>query len=143
MVTRRLAFPAPPRDNRAMSTYRFDHIHLRSPDPEAAAATWIAAFGARETNRLHHRGNLRIVLDLCGVPLFIEQVPPETHAPPAPPFLGLEHVGLGTSDLDAAIADLAAKGVPLLSGPAEARPGVRIAFFGAPDGVRVELIERK
>ncbi|PWS37687.1 hypothetical protein DFH01_09485 [Falsiroseomonas bella] len=126
-----------------MQTYRFDHIHLRSPDPEAAARVWTAAFGAEVKARMQAGPWLRIVLDLAGVTLFLEQVPAGTHAPPAPPFLGLEHIGLGTADLDGAIADLAAKGVPLLSGPAEPRPGVRIAFFGMPDGVRVELIERR
>lgn len=126
-----------------MTPYRFDHLHLRSPDPEASAAVWTAAFGARITNRVDAAGKLRIVLDLAGVALFIEAVPADTHAPPAPPFLGLEHLGLTTDDLDASIADLKAKGVPLLSGPSTPRPGVRIAFFAAPDGVRVELIERR
>lgn len=126
-----------------MSPYRFDHVHLRSPDPEAAAAIWADAFGARITGRVQAGPYLRIVLDLAGVPLFLEQVPPGTHAPPAPPFLGLEHVGLTVDDLDAAMADLAAKGVACVSGPSEPRPGVRIAFFAAPDGVRVELIERR
>jgi catechol 2,3-dioxygenase-like lactoylglutathione lyase family enzyme len=131
------------RETGGMEPYRFDHIHLRSPDPEAAAAVWANAFGATIKGRVQAGPWLRIVLDLAGVTLFLEQVAPGTHAPPAPPFLGLEHIGLGTSDLDAAIADLAAKGVPLVSGPSEPRPGVRIAFFAMPDGARVELIERR
>jgi len=126
-----------------MEPYRFDHIHLRSPDPEAAAAIWCSAFGVEVKGRVQAGPWQRIVLGLAGVTLFIEEVPPETHAPPAPPFLGLEHIGLTVDDLDAAMADLAAKGVQLLSGPSEPRPGVRIAFFGLPDGVRVELIERR
>lgn len=126
-----------------MEPYRFDHIHLRSTDPEAAAAVWANAFGATVKARVQAGPWLRLVLDLAGVPVFLEQVAPDTHAPPAPPFLGIEHVGLTVTDLDAAMADLAGKGVPLVSGPSEPRPGVRIAFFAMPDGVRVELIERK
>jgi catechol 2,3-dioxygenase-like lactoylglutathione lyase family enzyme len=126
-----------------MSSFRFDHIHLRSPDPEAAAAVWADAFGARITGRVQAGANLRVVLDLAGVPLFLEQVPPGTHAPPAPPFLGIEHVGLTVDDLDAAMAALEAKGIARISGPSQPRPGVRIAFFAAPDGVQVELIERR
>jgi catechol 2,3-dioxygenase-like lactoylglutathione lyase family enzyme len=126
-----------------MNTYRFDHLHLRSPDPEATAAFYVSAFGAEIRQRVMPGGKLRIILDLASVPLFVEEVPADTAAPPAPPFLGLEHVGLGVDDLDAALADLKSKGVPLISGPTEARPGVRIAFLQAPDGVRVELIERR
>jgi catechol 2,3-dioxygenase-like lactoylglutathione lyase family enzyme len=126
-----------------MQTYAFDHIHLRSPDPEAAAKVWTAAFGAEVKQRVTVPSGIRLVLDFAGLPLFLEQVPPGTHAPPAPPFLGIEHVGLKVADLDAAMADLAAKGVPRISGPNEPRPGVRIAFFAMPDGVQVELIERR
>jgi catechol 2,3-dioxygenase-like lactoylglutathione lyase family enzyme len=131
------------RDKRRMSPYRFDHIHLRSPDPEATAAFYVAAFGAAIKARVQAAGALRVVLDLAGVPLFIEAVPPATPAPPAPPFLGIEHIGLTVEDLDVALADLAAQGVTLISGPTTPRPGVRIAFLAAPDGVRVELIERR
>jgi catechol 2,3-dioxygenase-like lactoylglutathione lyase family enzyme len=138
-----MAPAAPMRETGCMEPYRFDHIHLRSPDPEAAAAIWASAFGATIKGRVQAGPWLRLVLDLAGVTLFLEQVPPETHAPPAPPFLGLEHLGLACADLDAAIAELAAKGVPLVSGPSEPRPGVRIAFFAMPDGARVELIERR
>lgn len=126
-----------------MDPYRFDHIHLRSADAEAAAAVWSAAFGATPKGRVQAGPWLRLVLDLGGVQLFIEQVAPGTPCPPAPPFLGIEHVGLTVADLDAAIAALAEKGVPLVSGPSVPRPGVRIAFFAMPDRVRVELIERK
>jgi catechol 2,3-dioxygenase-like lactoylglutathione lyase family enzyme len=126
-----------------MSPYRFDHIHLRTPAPEATAAFYVAAFGAEIRQRVTPGGRLRVILDLAGVPLFVEEVPADTAVPPPPPFLGIEHVGLAVDDLDAALADLASKGVPLISGPTEARPGVRIAFLQAPDGVRVELIERR
>jgi catechol 2,3-dioxygenase-like lactoylglutathione lyase family enzyme len=138
-----MACPGGMRETAGMDTFRFDHIHLRSPDPEAAAAIWASAFGAEVKSRVMAGPWLRLVLDLAGVTLFLEQVPPETHAPPAPPFLGVEHIGLAVSDLDAAIADLAGKGVKLVSGPSSPRPGVRIAFFAMPDDVRVELIERR
>jgi catechol 2,3-dioxygenase-like lactoylglutathione lyase family enzyme len=131
------------RETGGMEPYRFDHIHLRSTDPEAAAALWASAFGAAIKGRVQAGPWLRIVLDLAGVTVFLEQVAPGTHAPPAPPFLGLEHVGLAVADLDAAIVDLAAKGVKLVSGPSEPRPGVRIAFFAMPDHAVVELIERR
>jgi catechol 2,3-dioxygenase-like lactoylglutathione lyase family enzyme len=115
-----------------------------APDPEAAAAVWEAAFGARIVNRVQAGRTCGIVLDLAGrAALPSSRCRPGTPAPPKPPFLGLEHVGLTVDDLDAAMAALEAKGIARISGPSEPRPGVRIAFFAAPDGVQVELIERR
>jgi catechol 2,3-dioxygenase-like lactoylglutathione lyase family enzyme len=137
-----MARAAPLRETARMESYRFDHIHLRSADPEPAAANRAKACGATIKGRVQAGPWEGFVLDLAGVTLFIEQVPPDTHAPSAPPFRGREHLGLACADLDAAIADLAAKGVPLVSGPSEPRPRVRIGFFAMPDGARVDLIER-
>ena len=66
-----------------------------------------------------------------------------TPRPPEPPFLGIEHIGLGVNDLDAAAAQLKARGVRFTTEPRQARPGVRIAFIEGPDRVRIELIERR
>ncbi len=127
----------------AMKPYRLHHIHLRSADPEGSAALWSKAFGAEIKARMHPNGKLRIILDLGGSPLYIEEVPAATHAPPAPPFLGLEHIGLASEDLDASIAHLEGLGLKIVQGPSSPRPGVRIVFFAMPDGVRVELVENK
>jgi catechol 2,3-dioxygenase-like lactoylglutathione lyase family enzyme len=124
-------------------TYKPDHIHLRSPDAAAAASFYVDALGAKEVTRMDVRGALRIILDLGGMRLFVEQVPPGTHRVPEAPFVGIEHIGLAVDDLDAAVADLRARGATFVVEPREARPGVRIAFFEAPDRVRIELIERK
>ncbi len=126
-----------------MATYALDHLHLRSTDAEAAADFYVRAFGAAIVDRQQPGGRLRVVIDLAGTRLFIEAVPEGTGSPPAPPFRGLEHIGLSVADLDAALADLAAKKIALASGPSSPRPGVRIAFVAAPDGAQVELIERK
>lgn len=125
-----------------MTACRIDHLHLRSPDPEAAARFYVSALDAKETGRVDVGGALRVMLDLGGLMLFIEAVPPETPKPPPAPFQGIEHIGLTVPDLDAAIAALAAQGVPLTSGPREVRPGLRIAFIDGPDKVRIELLER-
>jgi catechol 2,3-dioxygenase-like lactoylglutathione lyase family enzyme len=126
-----------------MPGFSFDHIHLRSPEPEATARFYVDCLGATETTRVQTPSGLRVVLDLAGIALFVEQVPPTTAAPPEPPFLGFEHIGLTVPDMDAAVAGLKAKGVRFVMEPREARPGVRIAFLEAPQGARVELIERR
>ncbi|MGG5818248.1 VOC family protein [Falsiroseomonas sp. HW251] len=131
------------RETAVMTSFTFDHFHLRSPDPEAAARVWVNALGATIRTRMEVPAGIRVVLDLCGLTLFLEQVPPGTAVPPAAPHAGLEHLGLGVPDLDAALASATAAGALLESGPSSPRPGLRIAFVTMPDGVRVELLERK
>jgi lactoylglutathione lyase len=46
------------------------------------------------------------------------------------------------TDIDAATAELKAKGVHFTLDPMTARPGVRIAFLRGPENVSIELIQR-
>lgn len=125
-----------------MPSFTFDHIHLRSPDPEAAAAFYVEAFGASVVGRAAPGGPGRVVLALGGVTLFIEQPRAAAAGTPTVPSLGLEHIALAVVGFDAAIAELRAKGVPFAVEPHAPRPGIRIAFVQAPDGVQVEVLER-
>ncbi|MDB5370462.1 MAG: hypothetical protein JWP20_2020 [Roseomonas sp.] len=125
-----------------MPTYSFDHIHLRSPDPEAAAGFYVGAFGATIKDRVRNGAALRVVVTLGALTLFIEEVPGSTPAAPLPPHQGLEHIGLQVDDMDAAVAALKAMGVRFNAEPSSPRPGLRIAFLTAPDGVTVEILQR-
>jgi catechol 2,3-dioxygenase-like lactoylglutathione lyase family enzyme len=119
-----------------------DHLHLRSLDPEKGAQFYVEMFGATVLSRSHHGETLRVVVDLGGLQLFIEQVPPQTPVPPSPPFVGIEHIGLRVENFDAVVADLRGKGGRFVIEPNSPRPGVKIAFMEGPDGIRIELLER-
>jgi catechol 2,3-dioxygenase-like lactoylglutathione lyase family enzyme len=125
-----------------MSRFTVDHIHLRSPDPDAAARFYVEMLQATVADRLEGPDSLRVVVDLAGLKLFIERVPPGTATVPPPPFQGLEHLGLAVANIDAVAAELKAKGVEFTLEPTSPKPGIRIAFFKAPDGVRIEILER-
>jgi predicted enzyme related to lactoylglutathione lyase len=45
-------------------------------------------------------------------------------------------------DVDAAIADLRAKGAKVTMEPNNPRPGIRISFVESPEGVRIEVLQR-
>ena len=122
--------------------YACDHIHLRSRDAVAAAGFYVAAFGAREVKRVGADPVERVVLDLGGLAVFIEQAPDTVHPAAATPCLGLEHLGLRVADIDAAMADLEARGVPVRTPITVRAPGLRIAFVEGPDGALIELLER-
>ncbi|MEH3148295.1 MAG: VOC family protein [Methylobacterium frigidaeris] len=123
-------------------SFRCDHLHLRSRDAVAAARFYTEVLGARETGRDGTPVVTRIMLELGGLALFIEQAP-ETIGPAAtPPNLGIEHIGFRVDDIEAAVSDLNARGIRLVSGITDVRPGLRIAFFDGPDGVRIEVLQR-
>lgn len=126
-----------------MATFTFDHIHLRSPDPEATAAFYEEMFGATVL-RSTQNGKPRVDLDLCGQKVFIARVEAQdgTGESPRSPYLGLDHVGLTVSGIDAIVADLKAKGANFTMEPTTVRPGVRIAFLRGPQDVTVELVDR-
>ena len=122
--------------------YASDHLHLRSRDAVQAAAFYVEAFGAREVKRVGADPVQRVVLDLGGLTLFIEQAQ-DAIAPATPtPCLGIEHFGLRVADIEAAMADLTARGVPVRAGITERGPGLRIAFVEGPDGALIEILER-
>lgn len=125
-----------------MTQFRCDHVHLRSADPDAMAGFLADMFGATEKGRVRNGAALRIILDLGGLAVFVEQVPAGTHAPPEPPFLGVEHIGLAVTGFDAAIAELRRKGARFSLEPTSPRPGLHIAFVQGPEGLRVEVLER-
>jgi lactoylglutathione lyase len=126
-----------------MTKFTYDHIHLRSPNPEATAAYYERMFGA-EVLRSMQQGKPRIDLKLGGANIFIAPVAPDSgvNSPPVTPYQGLDHFGLSVSGIDAIVADLKTKGAVFTMEPTTIRPGVRIAFIRGPEGVSIELLDR-
>jgi catechol 2,3-dioxygenase-like lactoylglutathione lyase family enzyme len=124
-------------------TFGFDHIHLRARDPDATA-TWFERMLGAEVIRSMQQGKPRFDLRLGGQDIFIAQSDASVAAPPASPYHGLDHFGLTVpwGSLDAAAAELKAKGVDFTMEPKEIRPGVRIAFIRGPENISIELLER-
>ncbi len=125
-----------------MPAFTFDHIHLRSPDPEATAAFYERMFGA-EVIRSAPNGVARIDLRLGGQDIFIALAAPgKAAAPPVSPYQGLDHIGLCVTGIDAVVAALKGKGAEFTMEPNTIRPGTRIAFLRGPESVSIELLER-
>ena len=127
-----------------MASITWDHIHLRTTDPEAMAKWFEKMLGA-QILRSMQEGKPRIDLKLGGANIFIAPVSTGdgTNSAPTIPYRGLDHFGLAVTEIDAIAADLKAKGVEFTKEPTTVRPGVRICFIRAPEGVSIELLERK
>jgi lactoylglutathione lyase len=126
-----------------MIKFNWEHIHLRSADPEATAAWYRDKLDAEIIKSPQPDGSTRIDLNLAGQKIFIAKALPGKAADaPASPYLGLDHFGLTVPDIKAAVAALKAKGVNFTMDVTTNRPGVQIAFLTAPENVSIELIQR-
>jgi lactoylglutathione lyase len=126
-----------------LAKFTWDHVHLRSPDPEATARWYEEMLGA-EVIRSMQQGNPRIDLKIGGARVFLAPVTAGdgVNAPPTTPYQGLDHFGLSVSGIDAIAADLKAKGVEFTREPTTVRPGTRVCFIRGPQGVSIELLDR-
>ena len=126
-----------------LPNYRWDHVHLRSPDPEATAAWFERMLGAQVIRSIVE-GQPRIDLKLGGADVFIMPVGAndKVNPPPVTPSQGLDHFGLHVSGLDAVAAELKGKGAEFTMDPRTIRPGLRICFLRGPQGISIELLER-
>lgn len=126
-----------------MATFTWDHVHLRTPDPEATAQWFERMLGA-QVSRTMQQGKPRIDINLGGAKIFTAQVTPGDGVNPAPatPYQGLDHFGLAVSGIDAIAAELKAKGVEFTKEPHSPRPGIKICFVRGPQGISIELLDR-
>ena len=129
-----------------MTKFWFDHLHLVVPNPEKTADFFVKAFGAEKVslNKLPD-GRIRAVLNITGGRMLINTpLPTDTRGPDSPQKrFGTEHFGMKVDELESALQQCLAAGAKLVRGVTQVRPGVRIAFFMAPDNVLVELLETK
>lgn len=127
-----------------MPKLTWNHVHLRSPNPEATAK-WFESILGGEVIRSMQDGKPRIDVKLGGANVFIAPVTAGdgVNSPPATPYQGLDHFGLTCTGIDAIAAELKAKGVTFTKEPTTVRPGVRICFIRGPEGISIELLDRR
>ena len=132
-----------------MRDYRYDHVHLRSTDPDAMGRFFETMFGAEVKRDMYppgtlYPGQMRVSMKLGGQKVLVAPAHPHdpTGAAPQFPYYGVEHIGLTVDDVDAAVEDLRAKGADIAIGPLTRSPGLRLAFVRGPEGVMVELVQR-
>ena len=125
-----------------MVSYNFDHIHLRTPDIDATAAWYERVFGAQIIRSMQN-GKPRVDMKVGGCAIFLIATDENSAPAPSAPYAGIDHFGFIVEDLDAAYADLKAKGVHFTMEPTQLRPGIRISFIRGPENVSIEVLERK
>ena len=145
-LCRQLADPESDPKGRHALPYKFNHVHLKSPDPEETAKWYVDAFGFEifgddvrpfGDRFIRCRTTDGVVVNISNNRTGEEMGPGDSDA-----HWGLEHIGIEVDDIDAAIARLGRLGAPLLEGPISMPGGFpRIAFVQAPDNVRIEIMQ--
>ena len=128
-----------------MPAFTFEHIHLVSADATKAAQWYEATFGAKIISvPKFPDGRDRAEVRLGGFRILIRSPRDESQSGEDSPMSrrGIEHFGIRVDNMDAAVAHLKSKGVPLMDGPRLSLPsGYTVAFVRAPDNVLIELLQ--
>lgn len=128
-----------------MPNYWMEHVHLVSKDPLKTAEFYEKTLGAKMVER-STLSDGRILLsqlldgDVVSIKISNPREKPLT-SNTLPDGCGLEHYGIKTDDIEAAVADLKGRGIRFVQDIVEHPSGVKVAFFLSPDDVLIELLQ--
>ena len=133
----------------------FDHIHLISADPRAAAAWYERILGGRIVAEYELRDAPQINVQVGGMQILIRGKRPGEN-PVATRAMqefadysshnewGTDHFGYTyRGDLQAFCEELRGKGATFVVEPWEFSPGSLICYLAAPDGVSIEIVQAR
>jgi catechol 2,3-dioxygenase-like lactoylglutathione lyase family enzyme len=127
------------------ATLSFDHVHLLAKDPQSTANWYVDKLGGKLVRSLEVRGAPQVYVSLGNFIVIVRgQRPKETADDKTGLEWGVDHFGLRVQgDFDGFCGGLRGKGVTFSLEPTDFNPTTRIAFINAPDGVSIELLNRK
>lgn len=123
----------------------FDHVHLISEDPQGAASWYADKLGGEIVLSHEVRGAPQFHVTFDDITIIIRgQRPGEKPDRKNSLLWGNDHFGFQVpGDFDQFCDDLREKGVRFTVDPMDFTPSLRIAFLEGPDGVILELLQRK
>ena len=123
----------------------FDHVHLISKDPQSTAEWYVEKLGGKVVGKSEVRGAPQIIVSFKGATIIVRgQRTGEDVGEKGELQWGTDHFGFSLAgDFDGFCGALKKKGVKFTIDPVDFGPTVRIAFIEAPDGVSIELLQRK
>jgi catechol 2,3-dioxygenase-like lactoylglutathione lyase family enzyme len=129
----------------SQASIAFDHVHLVAKNPQATAQWYVDKLGGEISRSLEVRGAPQVYVSLGGFIVIVRGQRPQEAAAVKPGLeWGVDHFGVRIrGDFDGFCAGLKSKGVAFSMEPTDFNPTTRIAFIEAPDGVSIELLDRK
>jgi len=123
----------------------FDHVHVISPDPKATADWYVEKLEGLVQRSVEIKGAPQIYVEFTGGAIIIRgERDGETAEKKAELAWGTDHFGFRVEgDFDNFCRDLKEKGVRFTVEPFDFNSTTRIAFIEDPDGVKIELLQKK
>ena len=121
----------------------YNHAHYRCADLEKAIAFYQQMLNAEIVKRSEHGGRTIVTLRIGDTQICLSPAPPDSGLKPEENSkrLGVYHLAFLVPNLDAAIAECKRRGAKFVIENLMATPTRKVAFFEAPDGMQVELME--
>jgi lactoylglutathione lyase len=128
-----------------VASIRFDHVHLIAQDPIKTAQWYADNLGGEITKSVEVRGAPQVYVSFGESFVIVRgQRGAEAVGDKGCLEWGIDHFGVRVhGDFDEYCAALKKKGVEFSMEPTDFNASTRIAFVKAPDGVAVELLNRK
>lgn len=125
--------------------YRLDHVHYKCSDHERTVAFFREMFGATEVTRFVAGGMPVVTLEINGQRFNFSPRKPGEVVPEGkePPHWGVYHIALRVDDIEEATRILKARGVGFTQDPKVLDEKTKYAFLEGPDGIAIELLERR
>ncbi len=121
----------------------YDHAHFRCVDLEQAIAFYQKMLDAEIVKRSEHGGRIIVTLRIGDTHICLSPAPPGSNLTPEEngKRLGAYHLAFLVPNLDAAVSECKRRGAKFVIENLMATPKRKVAFFEAPDGMQVELME--
>ena len=118
--------------------FKFHHLHLKTSDPQKTVKWWVENLGAKIVAEGLQGTHSK--LDLDGITLNVSSfVETQTRLQ----RYGLEHIGIGTDDFNNVVNKLKSSGGRILEEGKNVTTGQRSFFFETPEGVQLQVIEKR
>jgi glyoxylase I family protein len=127
-----------------MRLERVHHVAIICSDYIVSKRFYTETLGLPAIREVHRAERDSYKLDLAlpdGTQIELFSFPNPPPRPNAPEAQGLRHLAFATPDLDAAVLELMARGVPSEPIRVDEHTGKRYTFFKDPDGLPLELYE--
>ena len=123
----------------------FDHVHIISEDPKSSVDWYVDKLDGKIVNSQEILGAPQVVVAFGGATIIVRG---RRHGEEVVTRKGLgwgtDHFGFRVEgDFDGYCDDLKKKGATFSLDPVDFTPEIRIAFIDAPDGLSIELLQRK